>query len=122
MNLNKISASLVAIFLGMGVVPATAQQAGSHVSVGTWNNSTTSGYVHGNGGAFSHQIGGIHINGGGNSTVGYEHGNPGAHGGYGVEGGYGFQRSAGVTGTGSFGLRESTHFGGDGSSWTQFQW
>lgn len=108
--------------MGMGIVPAaTAQQAGSHVRVGTYNNSTTEGYINGHGGAYSHQTGGVHIEGGGNSTAGYEHGS-GAHGGYGFSGGYGFQRGAGVTGTGSFGLNESTNFGAEGSSWTQLQW
>ena len=108
----------------MGAVPAaTAQEAGSHVKVGTYNNFETQGYVHGNGQAFSTQTGGIHIQGGGNSTAGYEHGsNHGAHGGYGFSGGYGFQRGAGVTGTGSFGLNEATNFGAEGSGWTQLKW
>ena len=123
-NLKKIIASIATIsILGMGAVPAQAQEAGSHVKVGTYNNSTTEGYVHGNGAAYSHQTGGIHIQGGGNSTAGYEHsGAPGAHGGYGFSGGYGFQRGASVTGTGSFGLREATNFGAEGSSWTQLKW
>lgn len=106
----------------MGALPATAQEAGSHVKVETWNNSTTEGYVHGHGGAYSRQTGGIHIEGGGNSTAGYDSGAPGAHGGYGFSGGYGFQRGAGITGAGSFGLQESTNFGAEGSSWTQLQW
>ena len=123
--MKNLIASLATIsILGMGAVPAaTAQEAGSHVKVGTYNNFETQGYVHGNGQAFSTQTGGIHIQGGGNSTAGYEHGsNPGAHGGYGFSGGYGFQRGAGVTGTGSFGLNEATNFGAEGSSWTQLKW
>ena len=124
MNFKKIIASLATIsVLGLGALPATAQQTGSHVQVHTYNNFKTEGYVHGDGAAFSRQIGGIHIEGGGNSTAGYEHGsNPGAHGGYGFSGGYGFQRGAGITGSGSFGLNESTNFGAEGSSWTQLQW
>ena len=123
-QMKNLIASLATIsIMGMVALPSTAQEAGSHVKVGTWNTSTTEGYVHGNGAAYSHQTGGIHIEGGGNSTAGYEKsGAPGAHGGYGFEGGYGFQRGAGVTGTGSFGLQESTNFGAEGSSWTQLKW
>ena len=122
--MKNLIASLATIsIMGMVALPSTAQQTGSRVQVGTWNNSTTEGYVHGNGAAYSRQTGGIHIEGGGNSTAGYEHGsNPGAHGGFGFSGGYGFQRGAGITGSGSFGLNESTNFGAEGSSWTQLQW
>ena len=124
MNLKKIITNITTIsILGLGgALPATAQEAGSHVKVGTYNNSTTEGYVHGHGGAYSRQTGGVHIQGGGNSTAGYDSGAPGAHGGYGFSGGYGFQRGAGITGAGSFGLQESTNFGAEGSSWTQLQW
>ena len=124
-NLKKIIASLATAtisIMGMVAVPAQAQEAGSHVTVNTYNHSTTEGYVNGHGGAYSHQTGGVHIEGGGNSTAGYEHGAPGAHGGYGFSGGYGFQRGAGVTGTGSFGLNEATNFGAEGSGWTQLKW
>jgi len=122
--LKKILAGIATIsIMGLGALPATAQQTGSHVQVHTYNNSTTEGYVHGHGAAATHQTGGVHIQGGGNSTAGYEHGGaPGAHGGYGFSGGYGFQRGAGITGAGSFGLQESTSFGAEGSSWTQLQW
>jgi hypothetical protein len=111
----------------IGVVPAEAQKArglGSHVKVGTWNNSNTSGYVHGKGSAYSRQQGGIYIEGGGNSNSRPCHncGDSGGQGGYGFRGGYNFERGAGIRGTGSFGLNETTHFGAEGSSWTQFQW
>jgi hypothetical protein len=125
MNFKKLVGGMAAIsILGMGVMPADAQKAGSHVKVSTWNNSSTHGYVHGNGQAYSSQQGGLHIEGGGNSNARPCHscGDSGAHGGYGFRGGYSFQRGAGVRGAGSFGLNEQNHFGAEGSSWTQFHW
>lgn len=124
MNFEKLVGGMAVIsIMGMVAAPAQAQEAGSQVKVGTYNNHTTRGYVNKHGAVYSNQTGGIHIEGGGNSTAGYEHsGAPGAHGGYGFSGGYGFQRGASVTGTGSFGLQESTDFGAEGSSWTQLKW
>lgn len=122
-NLIASLATATISIMGMVALPSTAQEAGSHVKMSTWNNFTTDGYVNGHGGAFSRQTGGVHFDFGGNSTAGYDHGsNLGAHGGYGSKGDYGFQRGAGVTGTGSFGLNETNHFGAEGSSWTQLQW
>lgn len=104
--------------------PSLAQTASSHVKVGTWNNMNTNGYVHGNGQAYSTQYGGFHIEGGGNSTAQPCHScvESRSNGGYGFRGGYNFQQGAGIQGSGSFGLNSTTHFGAEGSSWTQFQW
>lgn len=95
-----------------------AQTASSHVQVGTWNNVNVSGFVHGNGSAYSNQYGGFHIEGGANSTAQPCHSCAESR----SQGGYNYERGAGVRGTGSFGLNEQNHFGAEGSSWTQFRW
>lgn len=122
--ISKTISGLVTIsILGLGF-PVEAQTASSHVKVGTWNNFTSTGYVHGSGSAYSQQQGGVHIEGLGNSTVIPCHtcGNSSTHGVYGFRGGYSFERGAGISGTGSFSLNETNHFGMEGSSWTKFNW
>lgn len=120
-----LSLATTASIIGMGVMPAEAQKAtglGSHVKVGTWNNYSSKGYVHGHGRVFSVQSGGVQINGRGHSNMRGCHycNRNGFNGDYRIRGAYTFERGASIDGNGSFGLDETTHFGAEGSSWSQF--
>jgi hypothetical protein len=121
---SRVIAAII-IASTLSVMPAEAQKAsGAHTKVSTWNNYSSRGYLHGRGRAISIQNGGIDIEGGGHSNMKDCHycGKNGSNGGYSFKGGYQFERGVMLTGPGSFGLNETTHFGGEGSSWTQFEW